>query len=216
MITTKNGAIIEHADQDTAAPHILREMFDEDVYRLGEMEGNDLTILDVGGNIGVFSVFAAPRAKQIVAIEPIRENIATFKTNIAVNGLEGKVQLIEGALMPSEGTVQMQYFDYTRGSSRLNPHGDVTVQGVTLAQVVMQCGIPYFDFLKMDIEGAEYPLLMAWGEAEFSRFGRIAMEWHNSNDVDFFNFLNHLGRWFKHIQIIGQVKHGGYLYATKI
>ena len=58
----------------------------------GNVPDNSI-IVDIGANIGVYSVYASTKGKnnKIYAYEPMKENFEILKQNVALNNCEGKV-----------------------------------------------------------------------------------------------------------------------------
>jgi FkbM family methyltransferase len=128
------------------------------------------TVVDVGANVGVYSLLAAatnPRA-HVHAFEPtpgiadiFRENIHLNKlTNIAVNvsgvGKENGHALLRqcrGVDGANEG------MNFTVGATEPELESDLRVPLVTLTEYCDRRGIGQIDLLKMDIEGGEYDAL---------------------------------------------------------
>src|SRR5215467_5564969 len=63
------------------------------------------TVLDVGANIGIYSLLAAKRAARVFAIEADPENARLLRHNIEINGFGEKVTVLELAALDSAGTV---------------------------------------------------------------------------------------------------------------
>ena len=67
-------------------PHILRELYLDSVYAPFLNGKENLTILDLGLNIGLFSLYASPFAKQVYSFEPSKESFELATKNITENG----------------------------------------------------------------------------------------------------------------------------------
>jgi FkbM family methyltransferase len=163
------------------------------------------TIVDIGANVGVFSVLVAaanPQAR-IIAIEPGRTNCAFLSRNILTNGLSN-VAIVpsacggkkgEGTLYGREEGVHYSLFNRNwRGSqfSRLYEIGIVTLQDVFDQFEVSTC-----DLLKIDCEGAEYDILFGSSPDTLRIIKRISMEYHvgfNEHSIEALEqFLVHHG-----------------------
>ncbi|HTV29657.1 MAG TPA: FkbM family methyltransferase [Xanthobacteraceae bacterium] len=68
------------------------------------------TVVDIGGNIGVFALWAAPQVPQgrIVSVEPNPVSLGCLKLNIERNGL-GNVTAMQAAAGADGGTMKLIY-----------------------------------------------------------------------------------------------------------
>ena len=143
------------------------------------------TIVDIGANIGVFTLFAAWKAPQsrIVAAEAEPGNAECARQNIRQNHLENRVTLIPKAIGATNGSLQLflstknsggnSMFDYAHGAP------SVTVPMISLQELFEQEKIDTCDYLKLDCEGAEYDILYALPEATMKRVRFMAIEYHH-------------------------------------
>lgn len=60
-------------------------------------------VLDIGANIGVYSVLAARRGARVVAFEPNAKARATLEANVALNRIDGEVRISSNALADFTG-----------------------------------------------------------------------------------------------------------------
>jgi FkbM family methyltransferase len=135
---------------------------------LAELIKPGQTVYDVGANIGFFTILCSrlvgPNGK-VYAFEPIPENLATLRHNIALNGLTNVV-VVEKALSSSTGTAGMFVSPWSAfhslnvdGASKQDNHGpeagEIMVETVTLDEFVSAAGVPAPDLIKIDVEGAE-------------------------------------------------------------
>lgn len=122
-----------------------------------------MTVIDVGGNIGLWSLPAARRAGskgQVHAFEPFPVNIDRFRRNVQLSVLDN-VSVHACAVSDHEG-FEMFYAPAgeNSGLGRLaaNP-GRVQeydrVRLVSLDEYLPQKGLSSVDFIKVDVEGAE-------------------------------------------------------------
>jgi FkbM family methyltransferase len=63
----------------------------------------DDLFLDVGANLGIFSVTAALCGAKVVACEPGRTALERLRRNVAINALSDKVKIVEAALSNRTG-----------------------------------------------------------------------------------------------------------------
>jgi len=144
------------------------------------------TVVDVGANVGVFTVWAAKRlgAGRIVAIEPSPDMVRTLRANIARNRI-GQATVLDVALGgdPREATLYRRaagaldtLFDRDNYASRFQTVANVRV--TTLDDVFSTCEVDVCDLLKLDCEGAEYEILFNAGESTLAKIRHIAGEYH--------------------------------------
>ncbi|MGH2683858.1 MAG: FkbM family methyltransferase [Actinomycetota bacterium] len=134
-----------------------------------------MTFLDIGANVGDFSLAAAKLMDDhgtIVAVEPGADNAAWLRRSIADNGYS-TIHVRQVALGETAGEVDL-YLSRHAGLHSLTPHtfqrtvGSVKVPMSTLDEIVAAEGLDRVDVMKIDVEGAEMGVLR--GGAEL--FGR--------------------------------------------
>jgi FkbM family methyltransferase len=139
-------------------------------------------IVDIGANIGVFSLYAAySDAARILAYEPNSESFQSLKNNVESNGLETVIQPHHLAV----GAVSGRQVRFPKTSSPYNAVlRDNTSETYDLVETVdlrrILQDVPHVDLLKMDCEGAEGEILNAADPELFSRIDAIRMEYHLS------------------------------------
>lgn len=121
--------------------------------------------LDVGANIGSYSLFAASRGARVLAVEANPETAAKLGFNLRANGLEQEIRVSEVAVGASEGSLQLWSEPSNCGFATLVPElttgewaGNWTAKNVPvrpLADVVHDAGLSRVDVLKVDVEGFE-------------------------------------------------------------
>ncbi len=120
------------------------------------------TFLDIGANIGLYSLYAAFYAVEagkdihIHAVEPDRENARRLCDNIAANGYH--ITLWPAAVSDQSGQMHLTLHDNNRGEIKLSIAGDTPESGeavsiTTLADIITQSALTQIDLLKLDIEG---------------------------------------------------------------
>jgi len=140
-----------------------REELARDIARVGA-SGRAFVFVDIGANVGLFSLFVAATARiaRILAIEPEPGNFGRLAFNIAVNpGLP--VTPLALALGDAEGTAFIVLNARDRGGTRMaaaGTQGGVEVKCRPLLAVVRDAGLAGIDALKIDVEGAEDKVLV--------------------------------------------------------
>lgn len=111
------------------------------------------SFVDVGANMGFFSLFAATRGAQIVAIEANPVLQARFATNCALNDLP--VTLIRGAVGARDCKVRMAPRDNDLGSGTIEGSVDGRIAMRPLLSWLNEAKVACIDCLKIDMEGYE-------------------------------------------------------------
>ena len=162
---------------------IIREIFVERPYTKGirDLPPNPL-VVDVGGYIGDFSIYAASRLNaNVIVYEPTLENWTMLKDNVALNGLESRVTLVNKAV-GRDGTLTLNVEvsgQEVHSSSRWYPGAPQRdVPSLTLDQVVANHELDKIDLLKVDCEGGEYDLFRYASDDVLARVDRVTLEWH--------------------------------------
>lgn len=145
------------------------------------------TIIDIGGHIGGFTLYAAAHAPRalVIAYEPEPSNAQMLRRNVEVNGLQSRITVEQKAVGGQAGTLNLHRSFTASGSGGHSVYDysgkgePVPVDMVTLEQVFAAHRIDRCDFLKIDCEGTEYEMLYGLPRALFDRIGFIALEYHH-------------------------------------
>lgn len=121
----------------------------------------DSTFIDIGGNMGIFSLTAAKYINQtgrILSFEPNPTLIERFKFNNEINGFDQLIETYQFGIADKEGSFRLsQKGTNLGGASIVNTGGDyyIMVKCRPLLNVLREQNIQQIDLLKIDIEGAE-------------------------------------------------------------
>jgi FkbM family methyltransferase len=185
---------------------------------LGNCYGRDLhlppdpVVVDIGGFIGDFSLYAVKRlnARKVVVCEPSPRNWSLLLKNIANNGYEGRIEPENKAVTADGGSVKMNIDASDENQCMVSAY-DTTgqplsvVSGISLSQLLKNHGIDNVDLLKMDIEGGEYAILESTPSEILSRIRNIVFEYH---DIE--------GGWAKLESVKQRLQREGYeLYDSR-
>lgn len=151
------------------------------------LKHGDQVIVDLGANIGAFSLLAASKLPeaQIVALEPFPSNFKRFQDAIVLNHLESSIQPIQAAAVGESGVVRMDDADDIPSHSRkVGASNGIEVEGLTLEAIMQRQALDEIDFLKVDIEGAEYALFEKTPNKILEKVKRIGLEYHSNGCKD--------------------------------
>lgn len=140
--------------------------------------------VDIGANIGAFSFLAARHFDKVYAFEPLQENYKKFLTlisssiskegniivpyNIAVGGSnKQKIKIYANEKNPDSSSIFPHY------TPNINSANYDVVRQINLKEIYKLINRDYIDYLKIDIEGAEYEFLY---QKNLSHIKYIAIE----------------------------------------
>ena len=186
--------------QQAAARFVVNEIFTHRRYdRSGfQIQPTD-TIVDIGANMGIFTLWAAKQATQgkMLAIEPTSA-IDTLRLNVQRNGLTNVVP-IQAAAGLDGGTFEIVTYP---GFNIVNHHAGWQPKWWTkffikllywkyqsapvmekasvksLRKMLDDNGVTRVNYLKCDCEGGEYEIFRNLDDDTFARIDKIAMEFH--------------------------------------
>ena len=156
-------------------------------------------VLDIGANIGYFTLIMAKQCKQVYAFEPQPRNFHTLKKNINLNQLSN-VKLYNMAVAETTGEATLHLCEGIRGMHRIYPsrwynEGKTEVETVRISDIIHDA-----DFIKMDVEGAELGALKGMKNLFNNEGITILMEFHppsieeyGSKPREIYDFMNSLG-----------------------
>jgi FkbM family methyltransferase len=152
------------------------QFFDpEEMKELRRVAQPNLQFVDLGANIGTYTLFAAQlagndEAARVLAIEPNPAALARLSVNIALNGF--RVIVAPVAVSDSEGELDIKVDDRNLGAATLHdvykgaglPRQQM-VRTRPLLDIVTEAGFVRIDVIKADIEGFEDRALLPFFRA---------------------------------------------------
>lgn len=159
-IPFKNRLLTVHTKDISMVPALINNNFEE--YELEVFESlvkPGSTILDIGANIGVYSLIASDKLGKkghIYAFEPVPENLELLKKNLTQNNI-ANVTVINKAVGNFDGEIKMEVEKDSIATHHVstNPKNPVSVQVTTIDSFINTQGIKQVSLIKMDIEGYE-------------------------------------------------------------
>ena len=118
-------------------------------------------VVDVGANLGYFSLLSAAMGFQVIAFEPMNRNAAKLFSSIIRNGFQERMTLLQNAVTydPTGRVTMKETHDSNQGNGQIRAvdsslrgvYGMDYVETITLDGVVQQDVV----LLKIDVEGFE-------------------------------------------------------------
>jgi len=144
--------------------------------------------VDIGANYAMLSTPFLMRNKKVYLIDADTYNISLLNKNFGSNK---KVKIIDKAIYSHDGTID---FWEEPGCSVISSIDPISVNGTTdRIKKTIECITPNtlitdyideesIDMMKIDIEGAEYPLFKSISEESMSKIKKFLIEFHLNDD----------------------------------
>ena len=141
-------------------PHLFDP---EELDYLDRLIQDPFVFLDIGANVGTYTIFAAKRANRdsrILAFEPhpvIRERLLF---NISANGLKN-IEVFDCAVSDGDGEIQFNMHEKNMGQSTIRSSRShrnlkpLKVRTKSLLSIISEAEIDHINAIKIDVEGAE-------------------------------------------------------------
>lgn len=167
--------------ENTTVRMPLRSDLSLSLFTLGSFEPNLIatlsplvhpgdTFVDVGANEGLYTLLAGRRVGPdglVIAIEPSPREIKRLRANVAANGLDSRVVVVEQPLADTSRLENFAVAEIDHGGQ--NAFADLMSEAVGVAQLrpawvttldILAARLPRpIDILKIDVEGAELAVL---------------------------------------------------------
>ncbi len=163
------------------------QIFLRKVYRVAP---TDCSIVDLGANIGVFTLYAARCAQRskIFSVEPFPNTFRRLLATVGDHHLEARVTCLNFAaagscgerLMP-DAPVPSQRRTLSSVAFSAKVSTGTEVMGKTLEAILDENHLSHIDLVKVDIEGSEYEVFLSTPSHVLARIDRIAMEYHGDS-----------------------------------
>lgn len=135
-----------------------------EVHLLSTFLEKDSVFLDVGANVGFYSLMLSQKCVQgkVYAFEPVATNYAALEKNIIINKLDNVIRVVKKGLWNENTTLVFALPDeehnnlgsFSAGKNSLKKSA-MSCDVVTLDSFVQAEQLKRIDVIKMDIEGAE-------------------------------------------------------------
>ena len=159
-----NGIFFQPPLESNFIGHQMAEVYKDRVYA-PYLEGKkDLTIIDIGANVGVVSYYFSQFAKQVFSLEPSKEHFEVLTAMLAFNKITN-VKPINKAIFMKSGKFPFggPNDNKTMRSLHMSTWQDnkplEDVDCITLEDLFRDEKIEHCDLMKLDVEGSEYEIL---------------------------------------------------------
>jgi FkbM family methyltransferase len=148
--------------------------------------GAGATVIDIGANIGSFTVLAGSivgATGRVISFEPVSETFSRLQANVALNGLQNVVACRE-AVDGRDGTIEIRIGAKSALSTAydgIGPTEETVIETApcsSMASIFDRFHLDRVQLLKIDCEGGEYGIFRSLTPDLASRIDQIAMEVH--------------------------------------
>jgi len=149
---------------NTEDASIVSTKFESNVLKVFKPSIGDV-VLDVGANVGKYSIHIADLVGaegKVIALEPFNETFDILCENIIENKFEKIVKPVRIAVSDRKGKAKMYFLRNWWGlNSIVETPGEnyVEVNTDTIDSILSELKIKKVDWMKIDVEGAEYDVL---------------------------------------------------------
>jgi FkbM family methyltransferase len=176
------GGTIEIANKYGWARAIYHEIFNlYDYYKdrnVKQIHEGD-TVVDLGGNMGIFNRWAYSQgASRVISFEPDRRYFKLLSLNS-----DPRSVIFNAAVSHEMGELNLYESDHLGGSNVFGYQDKegYSVRTYTLNYLFESGLVDKIDFLKVDIEGAEHAAFTGISDENLGKIKTIAMEYHHSH-----------------------------------
>lgn len=158
----------------------------EELLRAMPSDGTSGFFVDIGANIGTFSLVMAASGHQVASFEPMPYNTELFRASIVENRLWNKIDLYDAAvgadpadevcLAPAAGGQPTK--NQGNGQIQTSPTAGATCVPLIRPDSVLNGRCP--DALKVDVEGYEAPAMRGLGIADGTCLPKVIVHEYNA------------------------------------
>lgn len=187
---------------------VVQEVLFSDCYNFVSRDITEGLVIDIGANIGAFTILATKKGLEVEAYEPEPHNFERLKLHAELNKVTPLL------VNKGVGSGEMGYFNDNSGGSRRGSSG-IGVEIISLNEIVRDREVV---FMKMDCEGSEYDIIANATDGTLSHIREFAAEFHpdlTSPEIHS-KTLSRLEGIF-HIKVTGGVPlgRGGIIYGER-
>lgn len=188
-LVTRNGCSISIREDEPGDAAVAGESWQYGIhdFLLPYMENAKVGI-DLGAHIGTFTLWASKHSPaKIYAFEPAEKNLKTLKENVHSNGLDDRVRIVPLIVSSQTGTKDLYITKNSSFVSTVKEWSDgkdesggvlnaVKAPSICLEDFFKKEDIDVCDFMKIDVEGGEYDILMNLPDSVYARIRSMSVE----------------------------------------
>ena len=170
----------------TSDEHFVREVIINREYNPSGFEIQDAdVIVDIGGNVGSFTLLAAKQAPHgtVITLEPVGDSFRLLQKNLVRNRCSNVIPLRAALLAENRRAV---IYLSPQGTGRHSVYPELAaetercehVDGIDLEELFRRYHVTRCHFLKLDCEGAEFEVIERLSPELAERIDKLVIEYH--------------------------------------
>lgn len=216
LVTIPNNNIVfDVRDNYITDPIVIKEIWEENVYRVNgwnffrEDTGQEV-VLDIGANIGAFSIYAANQGAKVFAIEPEPHNYLALVKNIELNNFQHLITPVEIGISGIDGEAVIS--DEGGDANIVDGKPGSKVKLVSLDNFIKNNNITSVGVLKIDAEGSEVDTILGASKESLSICKYISIEFDHRTGNRLGDMVQKLSETH-HVHTMGSWERGGMIFA---
>lgn len=213
--------------------YIINEIFHQNCYGQDFTISQGMTVLDIGANLGIFSLYAASKGAYVFSYEPDVRNYEKLEGNVKRNNRSDSIHTQNIAVHNHDTKIKM----FTPETEHFVTSGLITTKESIVNNVSMKSDVKltisyanartlkgiledipteHIDLIKIDCEGAEFDILSSASSEDMKKVKNIVMETHGAYpEESICSVVIKLGFSIKTYKKLDHFYQVGYLFASK-
>ena len=191
---------------------VIKEIWEENVYEVSDWRyNNGGVVVDIGANIGSFSIYSAAKGATVYAVEPEPNNLQELKNNIELNNMQDQVYVLPYGISDYKGTAVIS--DMGGGSTIKDENIDGSEIEIMSLDIMFDLyHIKEVDVLKIDVEGSEVEIILGASKDNLNKCKYITMEFDIRTGSRIGDMVKKLSETH-HVRTMGSWERGGMIWA---
>jgi len=191
---------------------VIREIWEENVYEVSDWRyNNGGVVVDLGANIGSFSIYSANLGATVYSVEPEPNNLKALKNNIALNNLNDLITVVPYGISDATGSAIIS--DMGGGATiKDNTTFGSEIKLISLDELFDLYNIEEVDILKIDVEGSETEIISGASKENLKKCKYITMEFDIRSGPFMGDMVKKLSETH-HVRTMGSWERGGMIWA---
>ncbi len=148
---------------------------------IDNFKGDKIIFWDIGGNIGIYSIYAAIKHSkkiEIYTFEPSSNNLRVLCRNISINNFEEQIKIVQIPLYDGKPKIlKMKESNFIEGSAintfskefnhtgnRFNSNNSYHIVGSNIDFLLEQNIVKFPNYIKIDVDGLEHLIIKGFEE----------------------------------------------------